>query len=415
MYLLTSHHPVYVTDGRAWVERGWHADILLARDWLAAPFGQLTVLCPSLPFDASHEISRRLLPIGEHDHVRVVPSFDLQAQGRRFWFAQRSQWLADVRRELRTAKVIQCSAVANIFRPLWYLAHMAGVQADMTTVLLGPDVDPRLSPRNLQERLLWKAFDWQFKRAARRADLVLLREGAVFRRYATCARVKEEFCDSRHHAQDAIGEEQLARRLATLTQDRPLRAVYAGPLLRRYGLFEAVEALAQARRRGAPIEYHLYGIGPDEAALRRHAAARGVVAQVHFHGGAVTGPGFIAQLAAYDMLLFLPLGEDAPRMLYDALAAGLPLVGSRVPFLEHQVNTGRVGVLVARGNAAAAADALCWLHTYRNQLRAVSQCAAAAGRRNSIEHWYSRRAQWTQEAVARHGRLSSCEEMAWSA
>jgi len=398
---LAIHIPVYVDGGRTLIEMSWQKDLLLARDWLARPFGQLTLLCPSLPLHVSNVERRRLVSIGENEGVRVVPSFDVRCRTREFWLKQRRQWMRDVRRELKCAKVIHCSA-DGVYRPLWYLAHMAAVKKGITTVLVGPDMDPHLTePSNLKGSLVCKTFDLLMKRAALHADLVLLKEGAVHTRYAPFAQNTKGFCQSMHRTEDVIQEDCLEERLTTLKHNRPLRAIYAGRFVRRKGLHDAICAIACAKKKGVMVEYHLFGSGPEESALKRQAAELGVSSLVQFHGFVEYGPGFIKELGRYDLLLFLPTEEDTPRMLYDAMAAGLPLVGSRISFLQHRVETDGIGILVGVGDSSVAGDELCRLSAERAKLTAFSRAAAAAGLRHSIEHWYRLRAAWTQEAAQR--------------
>lgn len=401
MYLLATHIPVYVDGGRTFTEISWQRDILLARDWLAPPFGQLTLLCPSLPLNASDGKTPPLVPIGEQDGVRVIPSFDLRCRARQFWLVQRRQWMADVRHELHSAKVIHCSA-SDVFRPLWYLAHMAGVKSHATTVLVAPDSDPHLIQLgNLKGQLVCMVFDQLLKHAAQNADLMLLKEGAVHTRYARFARNGKPFCHSMHRSQDVIEEKRLEERLATLERDRPLKAVYAGRFIAQKGMLDAIEAIACAKRKGVMVEYHFWGSGPEEATMRRQVAELGVVDLVHFHGFVEYSPQFISQLAEYDLLLFMPRVEETARVLYDAMAAGLPLLGTRIPFHAHRVAADGIGVLVDVGNSALAGDQLCRLNANRSQLIALSRAAAAAGRRHAVEQWYQRRVEWTQQAAHR--------------
>jgi glycosyltransferase involved in cell wall biosynthesis len=389
-------------DGQqTFADANWQRDVLLARDWLAAPFGTITLLCPSLPLSDAARTAWQLVPIGGPDRVRVVPSFDLRCRARQFWAVQRHQWMCDVRRELCAARIVHCSA-ADVFRPLWYLAHRAAVEAGKTTVLVGPDMDPHLIlPRSMRGRLQCLAFDYMMKRAMRRADLVLLKEGAVHARYAAGAPYGVPFCHSTHHDQDVIDGQCLEKRLAALQDGRPLKAVYAGRFVPRKGLRDALGAVAYAKQKGVMVEFHLFGSGPEEPAMRQRVVELGFPDLVHFHGCAAYDAQFFRQLGQHDVLLFLPTEEDTPRMLFDAAAAGLPLVGSRVPFLEYRVRIDGMGILVKVGNSAGAGDELCRLSAQRNELAALSRAAAAAGHRHAIEHWYRRRAEWTQEAAAR--------------
>jgi glycosyltransferase involved in cell wall biosynthesis len=398
MYLMVSHIPVYIDGNRYYTDISWQRDLVLARDWLAKPFHGLRLLAPSLSLDAAGAEVPQLSPIGHDDEIKVVPSFDPRCRAREFWLKQRHQWMDDVRRELRQSKLIHTSA-GHIYRPLAFLAHEAGVRAKAVTVLVGPDMDPHVTvPGGVKGRVYCLIFDLLMRRAVERADLALLKEGLVYDRYARCGTNTKAFCHSMHTKRDVIDEAQLERRLATLRVDRPLRAVYAGQFVSRKGVRDAIAAICAARRQGASIEYHLFGAGPERESLQHQANDMGVGDLVRFHGFIEYGPKFIAQLATYDLLLFLPTEEDTPRMLYDAMAAGLPLVGSRIPFLNHRVKNDHMGVLVDVGDSLAAGNCLKHLNQEPERLKALSRAARTGGERHSIEEWYRCRAEWTQEA-----------------
>src|SRR5205823_6395433 len=58
--------------------------------------------------------------------------------------------------------------------------------------------------------------------------------------------------------------------------DEPLRILYIGRLVREKGLHELLEALSLAGLQGIPTALTIAGAGPEEAALRETAAARGI-------------------------------------------------------------------------------------------------------------------------------------------
>jgi glycosyltransferase involved in cell wall biosynthesis len=212
-----------------------------------------------------------------------------------------------------------------------------------------------------------------------------------------------------HSESDVVSEEALESRLATLGGTRALRAVYFGRFVARKGVRHAARVVVQARRLGANVELHLYGGGPDEASLRREIAELGAGNYVRFHGTVEYGKEFISRLATYDLLLFLPTEEDTPRMVYDAMAAGLPVLGTRIPFLRRRVNVDGIGVLVDVGDIDAAAHQLRQFTARPALLHAMSHAARAAGRRHTVETWYARRADWTEQAIDRHRqRMRSC-------
>lgn len=404
MYLIVIHIPVYVDGDRYYAESSWQRDLLLARDWLAPAFGGLSLLCPSLPIDCQKSHGQQLTPVGYDDGITVIPSFDYRCRTRSFWSKARKQWLADLRRHLATAQVVHTSMIPDAFRPLGFLAHRAAVKAGVTTVLVGPDMDPHLTvPPGTKGRLVCFIFDLLMRWASRRADLTLLKEGLVHDRYSRHGQNVKAFCHSMHRRDDVISETDLEHRLITLSEDRPLRAVYAGRFVARKGLKDTISAIAEVKRSGVSIEYHLFGSGPEEQALHTHAKNLGIEDSIKFRGFVEYSPEFLAHIAEYDLLLFMPTEEDTPRMLYDAMAAGMPLVGSRIPFLGHRVSKDHIGILVDIGDYIAAAKALVQLDTDRSQLASLARASRSGGYRHSIEEWYGSRAQWTQEAFDRRG------------
>lgn len=402
MYLMISHIPIYVDGNLFYTDVSWQLDLQLARDWLARSFGGLTLLAPSLPLGKADAQTLQLSRIGGGDGIKVVPSFDLRGRARSFWLRERKVWLADVRRELSNAKVIHTSA-SDVYRPLAFMAHREAVRSNVCTVLVGPDMDPHLTaPASIRGWGYCMVFDQFMQQAGRTADLVLLKEGVVHERYSQYGKNTKAFCHSMHSNRDVMGEAGLERRLATLGSNRPLRAVYAGRFIARKGLRDAISAIASARRLGANVEFDLFGGGPEEESLRRQVNQLGIAAYVRFRGVADYGKAFLAELSEFDLLLFLPNEEDTPRMLFDAMSAGLPLLGSNIPFLIHRVKVDEMGVLVDIGDHAAAAEHLCRFCKEPEQLKAFSRSARSRGHFHAVEQWYQRRAEWTIQAVERH-------------
>ena len=400
MYLIATHILIHTDGTRHYTDISWQRDLILTRDWLARPYGGLTLIAPSLPLRASDEKGMALVPIGVDDGIRVVPSFDARGRARQFWLRDRHVWNADVSAALADARIFH-TAACDVFRPFTFMAHSAAVRAGVPTVFVGPDMDPHVTlPRTLRGRLQCAIFDRWTQRALQRASLGLLKEGLVLDRYSRFGRNVKAVCHSMHGERDVIAGDRLDKRLQALDSGRALRAVYAGRFVRRKGLHDAVTAVANASKDGASIELHLYGGGPEEPALRTQATALGIQDRVVFHGVVEYSPAFIRTLGEYDVFLFLPTEEDTPRALFDTMAAGLPLVGTRIPFLQTRVAKDRHGVLVDIGDTQAAADQLGGLHRNLELLRVLSQNARAGGLRHSVDQWYRLRAEWTQEICA---------------
>ncbi len=125
----------------------------------------------------------------------------------------------------------------------------------------------------------------------------------------------------------------------------------------------AVKALAELKRRGLAPRLVFAGDGPERAALERLADEGGVRAQIEILG-------FVPQTAVLPLyrsawLLVSPSRvlanghrDGIPNVIVEALAMGLPCVGTRAAGLEEAVTDGVTGALVAPEDPVALADAL---------------------------------------------------------
>jgi len=138
----------------------------------------------------------------------------------------------------------------------------------------------------------------------------------------------------------------------------PVRAAVVSRLVATKGIRETVEAVRRARMLGADIELDLYGT-PDpasrhtvsEAELRRWSTEPGIAWR-----GATDD---VAQIwREHHVAMLLSYREGLPRTLVEAAAAGRPIVTTDVVGCRDVARDGIEGILVPRGDADAAAQAL---------------------------------------------------------
>jgi glycosyltransferase involved in cell wall biosynthesis len=140
--------------------------------------------------------------------------------------------------------------------------------------------------------------------------------------------------------------------------DRPPRLITVGSLIPRKGIDVLLRALAGVALR--PWTFHIVGAGPEEAALRALAGDLGIAARVEFLGH--RPPEAIpALLAEADVFLLGSHSEGRPNALVEAMAAGLPVVASRIDGITELLREGESGLLPGAGQVDAwrtAIDAL---------------------------------------------------------
>ncbi|HEY2798083.1 MAG TPA: glycosyltransferase family 4 protein [Thermoanaerobaculia bacterium] len=131
----------------------------------------------------------------------------------------------------------------------------------------------------------------------------------------------------------------------------PLRALLVGSLTRvkRADLF--LEALAQARRAGAPLSGQVVGDGPERGPLETLARERGLLPDgVRFLGERSDVAELLAQA---DALVLTSDDEGLPNAVLEGMAAGLPVLATPAGDTPELVQDGRTGWLVPFGDAAA--------------------------------------------------------------
>lgn len=127
----------------------------------------------------------------------------------------------------------------------------------------------------------------------------------------------------------------------------------------RKGLEVLIDALALLRREGRQVR--LRAVGPFETpdyehAIRQHAARAGVDELVDWRG---FQKDIAAELATFDLFVLPSLfGEGLPMVVLEAMAAGVPVIGTDVEGVPEAVRDGVDGLIAAPGNPASLASAI---------------------------------------------------------
>lgn len=136
--------------------------------------------------------------------------------------------------------------------------------------------------------------------------------------------------------------------------------------------------LVAARFPGA--RFVIVGEGSLRSELEERAAAAGLSAVVSFRGTVSDVPGFLGELGQFWLTSDW---EGTPNVVLEAMAAGLPVVATRVGGTPEIVEDGRTGLLVTPGDAEALATAAARLWESPDRAAAVS----AAARRIAAERF----------------------------
>jgi len=148
----------------------------------------------------------------------------------------------------------------------------------------------------------------------------------------------------------------------------PVRALCVASLREMKGHRVLLEALASGGPELGRIQLDLVGDGPLRAELEAEAERLGLSSRVRFHGD-LTEHSVAALLAESDLFILPSIverngnTEGIPVALMEAMAAGLPVVASRVSGVPELVRDGVTGLLADPGDVRGLATRLAELLT----------------------------------------------------
>ncbi|CAN5904308.1 colanic acid biosynthesis glycosyltransferase WcaL [soil metagenome] len=142
-----------------------------------------------------------------------------------------------------------------------------------------------------------------------------------------------------------------------------LRLVTVGRLMEKKGIEYVLRAMRMLRGRGVDVEYRVLGDGPRHGALAALVAELGLGHRVELRGRGSQAE-VVEALQGSDLLVAASVtaadgdGEGIPNVLKEAMASGLPVVGTRHAGIPELVEDGVSGLLVPERDEKALADAL---------------------------------------------------------
>jgi len=133
------------------------------------------------------------------------------------------------------------------------------------------------------------------------------------------------------------------------------------------------------------VELHIAGDGPCRSVISQTAASLGVANRVFLHGACLNVPGFLSTL---DLFVLPSIDEGLPISLMEALAAGLPVVSTRLPGLTELAPENVVAGYCTPGRPESLAEQIL-LAANRRDLPALGKTASQWARRFAIrDTWH---------------------------
>ncbi len=173
--------------------------------------------------------------------------------------------------------------------------------------------------------------------------------------------------------------------------DAPIALGFAGRLIEQKGISTLLEAIKILDRRGVSTTVDLYGAGPLEADCRRLAERLRGSTQLRVRGILPYGPPFFEAIRSLHAVLIPSLGDEQPRVVYDAWSQAVPFLGSNTPGLRDCLSNADAGELVPPGNPSALADAIERLAADPSRLRTLGMAGLSGARSLTHQEMHRRR------------------------
>lgn len=169
----------------------------------------------------------------------------------------------------------------------------------------------------------------------------------------------------------------------------PARLVFVGTLAQLYKAPDVLlAAVARCRAQGLPVTLTIVGDGKHRAELEALASTLGLSDAVQFLGQVPAGAAVRQQLDRADLFLLPSRQEGLPRAMVEAMARGLPCIGSTVGGIPELLPAEH---LVPPGDAVALADKIGAVLRDPARMTAASQRNLARAREYADEVLHERR------------------------
>lgn len=354
-YLLLVQLPWYQDErGDVWLDRLWHRDFVAHLRYLA----HLTVAAPRDTKRDQPGLVRVDVPDGVRLEFVALP----RVESTRAALLALPRTLATLWRAIGRADIVH-SGVAGWPIPIGWLANPIALLRRRRLVIVIESAPWRYESADGAgpgQRLRAQLTEWLARWATRRADLALFTQPAYRDAFMQGGRGLGVVTPATWIEEEEILEEQAARRAWDAKGER-VRVLFAARLVEEKGVHLVLEAVRQLSARGVEIDLDVIGDGPlREACVEAgaHAERLAQPARLRLLDPVDYGAPFFALLRSYHAALVPSLGDEQPRIVFDAYAQAVPVLASDTDGLRPNVEEGSTGWLFERGNAEALAETL---------------------------------------------------------
>lgn len=406
--------PAYpLADGRCATESAFAEHLRQLRLRIGPRFARLVLVAPQLEDDDYLRLRAglsELCPV--EDGVCFVPAYPVSVSRPDFWLRHLLPVWKRARNVVRSAAIVHSGMSTQLGHPLMAMVNLAAWLARKPVVFM-VDIDFRRHAQRYRRLGTWSLKSYLINRyvydpikwlqvwlAPRMFTLVCLKSASMVRDFGKGRANVRNFYDTVHGEHHVLTPAELsAKEALALDADRPLTVSYFGRLAPNKGVDRAIEALRQARARGADVRMRLIGGGECLEALRLQVRNAGLDAVVEFMPPVAYGDPLFLQLRDVHLSVAAPLIEDTPRAAFDSMARGIPIVAFDITYFSDLARESGATYVTPWPESTGLADAFVQLAADRNKLATMTRAAVEFARQNTQDIWLKRRTEWLLELI----------------
>lgn len=130
---------------------------------------------------------------------------------------------------------------------------------------------------------------------------------------------------------------------------KPIQLIFAGRLFKHKGVWDLVKAVEEIVRENKMIVLRIAGEGPEGDRIRDYITKKGLGAYIRLEGG-LSYFELQALLKKMNVLIMPSYAEGMPKVIWEAFAAGLAVVSTRVGAIPRYISDRKNGLLIEKGN-----------------------------------------------------------------
>lgn len=398
-YLLVSHIPLHRSaDGRLSADELWQKDLIehleyIPRFLLASPLTRGE-------YPASH-LALPELAAGKFEHVELTlprsrsrAVIGLPRDVGRLW------------RAIGRAEIVHVGVVGWPFSPGWIASPLARLRGRMLVVVI-ESAPWRLMPEEANgagviRRLRAAIWERMARWCVRLADISFFTQVAYRETLLGEGDGRGHILPASWIDESVILDDTTAVETWRLRQSRPedgLVLAFVGRLTPVKGVRTLLDAIKKLDGSDIRVTLDIFGMGElDEECIRAAGDLQGN-ATIRMRGTLAYGEEFFRALRPYQAIVVPSLGDEQPRIIFDAFSQALPILGSDTPGIRQCVSEDVDGRLFSPGDSAALALEITRAAAYPVGLREMGLAGLKSARRLTHREMHRVRCRILREAT----------------